>query len=617
MTSFTAEDLYRHASSMRALARDLLSDTALADDAVQEAWVKALRRPPAPPGSLTSWLGAVVRSCAFDLRRSESRRQRREQLAARTEVCEPIDAAEQLELQHDLVAAVRALPEIYRTVVWLRYFDGRSPTWIAALLGEPVKTIKTRLARALLQLRQRLAGRYGERSAWLPALLPFARLPVRTPGLVAAHAAGALLMLSKNVVGVAIAVVLLVVGALAWPRLMAPPPSSPVPLPIVSSETRTRAEDLPVAADALRRDAVMPAESVALAEPYGALLVQVRWHDGTRAPDVAVMFSVADEPQVDRNEMRVVADAIGIARVERVHAGEVTITSDRGGKVVTEVVAGRVREVEFSLPQGLDVTGVVVDERQRPVADARVFLVSPRGGWLGGRAIAATAADGTFAARAVDPTWSLGALARGYAPSELLDLETFEGAAAGASLHVQLQLLKPGAAVSGTVRDERRVGIAGAVVVLGRGMFGHPEAGRVREAWCPQVTNTDADGNFRLDGVAPGQQQIAARADGFSRAVGVVPCLEGEAASIVLSLAREVVVHGTVRNEAGEAVVGAVVMALDAAPADTPIDFVLSVDLTELKRPQARSNGRGQFWLRGVAPGELQLVAAKRRGMNQ
>ena len=60
MTSFSDEDLCRHAGSMRALARDLLADDALADDAVQQAYVTALTRPPATRVAVASWLAQAA-----------------------------------------------------------------------------------------------------------------------------------------------------------------------------------------------------------------------------------------------------------------------------------------------------------------------------------------------------------------------------------------------------------------------------------------------------------------------------------------------------------------------------------------------------------------------------
>src|SRR5262245_26359204 len=173
MSAFSAKDLNQHLAPLRALARDLLGE-GLSDDAVQETLITAWRRPPAVSIALPVWLRAVLKRCAIDLQRSESRRHARERSAARPEAVHPVDLAERLELQQAVVREVQALAEPYRTVVWLRYYEGLSPTEIAGRLGEPVRTIKTRLWRALAQLRHGLEGRYS-RSVWLGLLGPLTR----------------------------------------------------------------------------------------------------------------------------------------------------------------------------------------------------------------------------------------------------------------------------------------------------------------------------------------------------------------------------------------------------------------------------------------------------------
>jgi DNA-directed RNA polymerase specialized sigma24 family protein len=60
------DELARNASSLRALARDLVGDPALADDALQQAGLAALQSS-GPRTSLGGWLRRVVRNCALDL----------------------------------------------------------------------------------------------------------------------------------------------------------------------------------------------------------------------------------------------------------------------------------------------------------------------------------------------------------------------------------------------------------------------------------------------------------------------------------------------------------------------------------------------------------------------
>lgn len=57
-----------------------------------------------------------------------------------------------------LLAAVNMLPEKYRMVIYLHYYEGYSAREIAAMLGENAATVGTRLFRGRKQLRSMLEG---------------------------------------------------------------------------------------------------------------------------------------------------------------------------------------------------------------------------------------------------------------------------------------------------------------------------------------------------------------------------------------------------------------------------------------------------------------------------
>src|SRR4029077_6361026 len=74
-----------------------------------------------------------------------------------------------------VVGAVLALDEPYRAVVLLRFFEHLPPRAVARRLQVPVETARTRLKRALAQLRARLDRHSrGDRAAWCALLLPYA-----------------------------------------------------------------------------------------------------------------------------------------------------------------------------------------------------------------------------------------------------------------------------------------------------------------------------------------------------------------------------------------------------------------------------------------------------------
>ncbi|MEZ5967139.1 MAG: sigma-70 family RNA polymerase sigma factor [Planctomycetota bacterium] len=604
------DEVVRNASALRALARALAGDPAAADDAVQQAGLVALLRPPMRGSAVAGWMRAVVQSCVLDRRRAEHRRARRERRAARPEASDQDDPArvgEHLELQQEVLAAVGALAEPYRTTIWLRYFEELRPQQIAARTGVPPATVKMRLWRALHLLRQRLDRRCG-RARWLAALLP---LRARSAaGLGTVVATGALLMPKKIALTVLVVALLLVGIRLAWTE-SGPPATSATPTPAATSIGTASSEPAPPTR--ARVAAAEPVATETTAAPggdHGALSVHVRWHDGTAAVGITVLIHAVDEPQSDRADVRVVTDAEGRAAAAVLHAGTVELTSDRGGETDAEVVPGRETEVEFVLPRGLDVCGVVVDGRQQPIGGAQIVVVSDRLGWLGGNTVAHSSADGTFFVRSVDPAWSIGARADGHAPSDLVDLETLALPADAATADVRLQITSPGATIAGRVTDDRGEPVAGASVAIGRCRPPTTVHYGVREHWSPELVVTDANGAFRCSSVAPGRQRMAVRASGHGTWTDEVECVTDTTRTVNVTLPRGVRVQGCVRLGNGTPVAGAVMAAL-AHPGDWRLSDSQRAQLA-FPFPEVRSDEEGRFELHGVTPGELLLFARKR-----
>lgn len=177
----TPEDVLTHLAWVQRLALRLCSDPALAEDVSQEAVLAAFRRPPNRDQSLRAWLGGVVRNQLRMTRRGASRRHGYEQTAAQPEALPSADElVARVGIQRQVVDEVMALPETYRTVLLQRYFDELTPTRIAQLSGLSPATVKTRLRRALAQLRERLDdGTDGAKGAWLSALLPLANMEAK------------------------------------------------------------------------------------------------------------------------------------------------------------------------------------------------------------------------------------------------------------------------------------------------------------------------------------------------------------------------------------------------------------------------------------------------------
>lgn len=167
---------------VRRLARRLLHDAALAEDAAQECSIAAWQHGPRDAPAPTVWLATTVRRLAARTRRGAARRGARERAAARDEALpSAAELVERAEAHRALVAAVIALDEPYRSTILLRYVEDLPPRAIARRAGIPVASVKTRLARGLERLRRQLRREHGDASDWLGLLVALPPTDPATP----------------------------------------------------------------------------------------------------------------------------------------------------------------------------------------------------------------------------------------------------------------------------------------------------------------------------------------------------------------------------------------------------------------------------------------------------
>ena len=152
-----------HHAAIRGFARRLVGDAASAEDIVHETFValpRAIRRFRGD-GSLRAFLiGVAANHSRRHVRSATRRRRATERLAAREEV-QPrvIDATAALitrQLAHRLWAALDELPIDQRVVFVLCEAEQRTSVEVAAIVGAPEGTVRTRLFHAKRKLRQML-----------------------------------------------------------------------------------------------------------------------------------------------------------------------------------------------------------------------------------------------------------------------------------------------------------------------------------------------------------------------------------------------------------------------------------------------------------------------------
>lgn len=144
----------RHYVSMVWLAYSILLDRTLAEDAAQQAFVKACEKLPGLKRAdrFIPWLAQICRNEAHQLLRNRKRAQS----------AMPIDADDKAapvseDLDLGLVkAAVDRLAPMYREIVVLHYYQRMDYRQIAATLGIAGHTVRGRLFRARRKIEQTL-----------------------------------------------------------------------------------------------------------------------------------------------------------------------------------------------------------------------------------------------------------------------------------------------------------------------------------------------------------------------------------------------------------------------------------------------------------------------------
>jgi RNA polymerase sigma-70 factor (ECF subfamily) len=159
-----AEAYRRHAGAVYALARRVLWDAALAEEVVQEIFLRLWSAPERfdpERGSLRSFLLAQTHGKAVDLLRSETSRRRREQGEAAATAAAGYDVEHEafdLAVAGQVRDALGSLPETQRRAIELAYFGGHSYREVARLLGQPEGTVKSRIRAGLGQLHRQLTS---------------------------------------------------------------------------------------------------------------------------------------------------------------------------------------------------------------------------------------------------------------------------------------------------------------------------------------------------------------------------------------------------------------------------------------------------------------------------
>lgn len=154
-----AEAYRRHAGAVFALSRRLLNDATLAEEVVQEVFLRLWNAPDKfdpERGALRSYLLAQSHGRSVDLLRAEGARRRREERDAQR------TAEAGYDLEHEVLdmavaervkIAMGQLHDNERRAIELAYLGGHTYKEVAVMLGEPEGTVKSRIRSGLKKMR--------------------------------------------------------------------------------------------------------------------------------------------------------------------------------------------------------------------------------------------------------------------------------------------------------------------------------------------------------------------------------------------------------------------------------------------------------------------------------
>jgi len=159
----------RYASLVYTLALRILRVRSDAQDLLQEVLLQVWRQAGSyspDRGSPEAWLLTITRSRAIDKHRSVRRVERGLPAAGDPSRLEGGGKMESRITQSDarltLHGVLEKMPEGQRIVLELAYFDGLTQSEIAARLGEPLGTVKTRIRASLQRLRELMGAKAPE-----------------------------------------------------------------------------------------------------------------------------------------------------------------------------------------------------------------------------------------------------------------------------------------------------------------------------------------------------------------------------------------------------------------------------------------------------------------------
>jgi RNA polymerase sigma factor (sigma-70 family) len=169
------EALYeRYGRAAYSLARRILTEETLAQDVVQEVFLslwRDARRFDAGRGTVATYLLSMTHHRAVDVVRREEnlRRWRTSDEGLELEADPKVRVEDEVltsERRAEVRSALQELPAAQREALLLAYFGGYTQREVAALVGVPLGTVKTRMAAGMRKMKEALRDAGREEQPW-------------------------------------------------------------------------------------------------------------------------------------------------------------------------------------------------------------------------------------------------------------------------------------------------------------------------------------------------------------------------------------------------------------------------------------------------------------------
>lgn len=584
------EQLLEHAGWLRTLAMHLAVGSDVGDDAVQETWTAAIRRPPDPTLPAQPWLARVVHNFLRRRYRAEQRRWRYEAAAVVLQdgVAESPDVlAMRAEAYQAIARLVTGLEPRHKSVILLRFYEDKNATEISEFLGIPAGTVRRQLKEALDHLRAGLnAENERERKGWLAVLFPAPPLlrNVVRPAILSTHA--------TTKVGIVALAAVAVAALFVFARNTGGPQPDPQP-PVAASDDRERPSLR--AAFMFPRSAQQGSVEGKVVDSKGTPIAGARVNVTSRLQGILKMLPTSPSGTFSTFKL---TDAEGRFHVDNVRPGLLAMAASAKGfqtaGIPINLDPGQdLKDVVVELlPGGVTLSGTVVDTGGGGIPSATISLYLPlqSSGPANGENTFATDeakadSSGHFQLWVSRGSAELQVGANGYATSrEWLNLidDTHRVFSLNPAARISGQVIEAG---SGTPVAAAQV-VVSPVYASG---FGLPSS----------IVVADATGRFSTEGLEPGTYQLDAKSAALVGKTSPVRLTLGDLADVVVKVQPGLSVSGRITDTKGAPIEGA------------EVTVGLSVSITGTKGLSAVTDKEGRYNLEGVAPGQPALNASK------